>query len=171
MLSATSGHRAKDSSMAFHTGESYYQQAICIGTPDVQKLLLVPKARDVEDAVSFYLHAAPARPDIHYFCIYQHDRPVGQIMLHDINARSGESLIGYHLFRTADRGQGIGTVALALLQAYVQTETSLTQLIIITSHDNLASQHIATKCGFHVRGPAREDPEHLIVFAWDVPHR
>src|SRR6266545_7186032 len=57
MLFATSGHRAKGFSMAFHTGQSYCQHAICIGTPEVQKLLLAPKARDVEDAVSFYLHA------------------------------------------------------------------------------------------------------------------
>ncbi|MDQ2997939.1 MAG: GNAT family N-acetyltransferase [Chloroflexota bacterium] len=155
--------------MAFHTGQSYCQHAICIGAPDVEQLRTVPKARDVEESVSFYLHAAPTRLAMYYFCIYQHALPVGQIMLHDINARSGERLIGYHLFRIADRGQGIGTIALALLQAYVQT-TPLTRLIIITSRDHTASQQIATKCGFHVLGPAREDPEHLIVFAWDVPH-
>ena len=155
--------------MAFHTGHSYCQHAICIGTPDAEHIRTVPKAHDVEESVSFYLHAAATRVDIYYLCIYQHALPVGQILLHDIDVRSGESLVGYHLFRIADRGRGIGTTALALLQAYVQN-IPLTRLIIITSRDNTASQRIATKCGFHVVGPAREDPEHLIVFAWDVPH-
>jgi len=155
--------------MAVHTGQSYCHHDICIGTPHVEQLSTVPKARDVEDSVMFYLQAASTRPDIYYFCIYHHARPVGQIMLHDINTQTGESLIGYHLFQSDYRGQGIGTVALTLLQAHVHATTALTRLIIITSRDNIASQRLATKCGFHVIGPAREDPEHLIVFVWDAP--
>jgi RimJ/RimL family protein N-acetyltransferase len=148
---------------------TYCDHDICIGAPHVEQLRTLPKASDVEDSVIFYLHAAPTRPDIYYFCIYHHALPVGQIMLHDINTQTGESLIGYHLFHSDYRGQGIGTAALTLLQAHVHATTALTRLIIITSRDNTASQRLATKCGFHVIGPAREDPEHLIVFAWDVP--
>ena len=155
--------------MAVHTGQSYCHQYVCIGAPDLEQLRTVPKASDVEDSVIFYLHAAPTRPDIYYFCIYHYAKPVGQIMLHDINTQTGESLIGYHLFQSDYRGQGIGTAALMLLQAHVQATTALARLIIITSRDNTASQRLATKCGFYVIGPAREDPEHLIVFVWDVP--
>jgi RimJ/RimL family protein N-acetyltransferase len=141
---------------------------ICIGVPDLELIRTMRKASDIEDSVIFYTQAAPMRPDIYYFCIYHRTVPVGQIMLHDINTASGESLIGYHLFRAEDRGHGIGTIALRLLQAHVHAATILTRLIIITSRDNPASQRIAMKCGFHLIGPAREDPEHLIVFAWNV---
>jgi RimJ/RimL family protein N-acetyltransferase len=155
--------------MAVHNGPSYCQHEICIGPPDLAQIASVPKAPDVRDSITFYLDAAPTRPDIYYFCIYQHATPVGQIVLHDIDWQAGESLIGYHLFLQEYRSRGIGTTALALLQRYVRANTSLRRLIIITSRDNHASQRIAIKCGFDLIGPAREDPDQLLVFGWDVP--
>ena len=92
--------------MALHTGQSYCHHDVCIGAPDLEQLRTLPKASDVEDSVIFYLDAAPTRPDIYYFCIYHHAMPVGQIMLHDINTQTGESLLGYHLFHSDYRGQG-----------------------------------------------------------------
>jgi RimJ/RimL family protein N-acetyltransferase len=155
--------------VAVHTGPSYCQHDICIGPADFAQIAAVPKALDISDSVSFYLDAAPIRSDIYYFCIYHHATPVGQIILHDIDRQAGESLIGYHLFLPEYRGQGIGTTALALLQRYVRANTSLRRLIIITSRDNHASQRIAIKCGFDLIGPAREDPDQLLVFGWDMP--
>jgi len=155
--------------MALHTGQSYCQHDVCIGPADLAQIVAAPKAPDIQDSVEFYLDAAPTRPDIYYFCIYQLAAPVGQIVLHDIDWQAGESLIGYHLFLPAYRGRSIGTVALSLLQAYVQSATSLTRLVIITSRDNQASQRIALKCGFQLVGLAREDPDRMIVFAWNVP--
>ena len=164
-----SSHMHKKASMAVHTGPSYCQHGVCIGPPNLAQIAALPQAPDIRDSVSFYLEAAPSRSDIYYFCIYQHTTPRGQIILHDIDWLSGESLIGYHLFLPEYRGRGIGTTALRLLQEYVQSMTSLTRLIIITSHDNQASQRIALKCGFDLIGPAREDPDQLVVFGWDVP--
>jgi RimJ/RimL family protein N-acetyltransferase len=155
--------------MAVHTGSSCCQLDICIGAPDLAQIASVPIAPDVRDSVTFYLDAAPTRPDIYYFCIYYQAMCVGQVFLHDIDWQTGESLIGYHLFLPEYRGRGIGSRALALLQIYVRASTSLTRLIIITSRDNHASQRIAIKCGFDLVGPAGEDPDHLIVFGWQVP--
>lgn len=155
--------------MALHSGPSYCQHDVCIGPPDLAQIAAAPKARDIADSVAFYLDAASSHPNIYYFCIYQQGIPRGQIMLHDIDWQAGESLIGYHLFLPEYRGCGIGTTALRLLQQYVQAVTSLTRLIIITGKDNQASQRIAIKCGFHLIGPAREDPDQLVVFGWDVP--
>ena len=155
--------------MALYAGPSYCWQDICIGPPNLELVRATPKADDVRDAATFYLDATATRRDISTFCIYQRGMPVGQISLHDIDLHTHESLVGYHLFLPDYRGHGIGTIALRLLQEHVRAVTTLTRLIVITSRDNLASQRIATKCQFHFAGLAREDPEHLLVFAWDVP--
>ncbi len=165
-----SGNTHKESSVPVHIGPSYCQHDICIGPPDLAQIAAVPIASDIRDSVSFYLDAAPLRSDIYYFCIYHHATPVGQIILHDIDWQTGESLIGYHIFLPEYRGRGVGTSALALLQRYVRSMRNLTRLFIITSRDNQASQRVAIKCGFELIGPAREDPDQLLVFAWDVPH-
>ena len=156
--------------MPYYRGTALCQGAVCIGPPAAEQIRALAHAADVRDAVAFYLSAAPARDDMVYFVIERQRVPVGQIMLHDIDWQSGESLVGSHLFQTEDRGHGIGSAALTLLQRYVIT-TPLNRLFIITSHDNPASQRVALTCGFQQRGPAREDPEHLLVFGWDVPQR
>ena len=155
--------------MPLHTGLSYCHHQICIGQLDPDATRRVPQALDIRDAVAFYLDAAPTRADIYTFGIYADARLVGQISLHDIDWHTHESLVAYHLFLPDDRGRGIGTTALTLLQQYVRTATSLTRVFAITSRDNIASQRIAAKSGFQLVGPAREDPEHLLVFVWDVP--
>ena len=96
---------------------------------------------------------------------------IGQILLHDLDVHTGESLVAYHLFHLQARGQGYGTLALRLLQDYVVGQTELKKLVIITSRDNLASQQIARKCGFQYSGTSREDPLNDMVFAWHVPFR
>ncbi len=154
--------------MPLYAGPSYCHQDVCIGSPDLERLSTAPKVADILDAATFYLNTAPTRSDIYYFCIYQQGTPIGQIILHDIDWQTGESLVAYHLFLPEYRGRGKGTTALALLQRYVRSATPLTRLVLITSRDNPASQRIAAKCQFELLGPAREDPEQLLVFAWDV---
>jgi RimJ/RimL family protein N-acetyltransferase len=154
--------------MAFHTGSPYTDGSISIGPPDVERIRRAPLAEDVAGDVAHYLATAPYEPSLYYFCVYAGQIPVGQIVLHDINLATGESLIGYCLFAPHLRGRGIGTRALRLLQQYVVEQTTLTRLVIITSTDNLASQTIARKCGFAFTGGAWEDPENLLVFAWEV---
>jgi RimJ/RimL family protein N-acetyltransferase len=157
--------------MTLHTGPSFCEHTICIGTPDLGLLGRLEVAPDVRDAAAFYLSHAPTRPDIYYFGVFHAGRLIGQILLHDIDEASGESLVAYHVFQAADRSRGFGTIALGLLQGYVQASQPLRRLVIITSRDNSASQRIAAKCGFKIVGPAREDPDRLLVFAWDIPGR
>ncbi len=145
----------------------YSDGQVSIGPPDLAAILWLSLDADVRADVELYLHAAPARADIDYFAISSSGRPVGQIMLHDIDLASGASLVGYHLFSRADRGQGIGTRALRLLQRHVIQRTPLRQLTIITTEDNLPSQALARACGFTHAGPAREGPP-LLVFHWAV---
>jgi len=155
--------------MAFYTGNSYRQDQVSIGSPDLSLLQSSLIASDVKDSIGHWVSEARRREDILYFSILLHQESVGQILLHDLNAHTGESLVAYHLFRLQMRGQGIGAQALRLLQSYVLSQTTLKKLIIITSRDNLASQQIARKCGFQYVGSSREDPVNEMVFEWQVP--
>jgi RimJ/RimL family protein N-acetyltransferase len=152
--------------MSFYQGQSYYHHSISLASPQVELILNTQIADDVAGAVQHYLASAPATEQEIYFCIYEELTPVGQIVLHDINWESGESLIGYCLFRPELRGRGIGSIALRLLQRFVVEQTRLTRLVIITGVENHASQAIAHKCGFEYVGGAWEDPESLLVFEW-----
>ena len=157
--------------MAFYTGQSYRQDKVSIGPPDLSFLQSASINSDVKDSVEHWVSEAKGREDILYFTISLREDLIGQILLHDRNAHTGESLVAYHLFCPQVRGQGFGTLALRLLQSYVLRQTALKKLVIITSRDNLASQHIARKCGFQYVGTSREDPVNDMVFEWHVPLR
>jgi RimJ/RimL family protein N-acetyltransferase len=108
-------------------------------------------------------HVRAATDDgIVYFAISRGGRLIGQAMLHDIDRGELVGLVGYHLFRSADRGQGAGTVALSMLIEYGFGSMGLRRLVAITGVNNVASQRIAEKCGF-TRTVAREGP-HLVAF-------
>ena len=158
--------------MTLHAGQSYALEGVQIGPPGLDLIEQAPKAADIADAVAHWLTAAQTRTDVYYFAVYLDHvpLPVGQILLHDIDHTTGESLVGYHLFHPHWRGRGIGTKALQLLQHVVVSTTALRKLVIITSRDNRASQTIARKCGFAYAGTPWEDPVEGVVFAWSVTH-
>jgi RimJ/RimL family protein N-acetyltransferase len=150
--------------MAFYTGSGYWQDGVSIGPPAVG-----PLRAGAAGEFARWFFEAPERDDVCYFSIYIGQALVGQILLHDIDTSTGESLVGYHIFEPRQRGQGIGTKALTLLERFAAERTGLRRLVIITSRDNLASQALARKCGFVLTGVPREDPENGLVFEWTVP--
>jgi len=155
--------------MAFYSGQLYRQGQLSIGPPDLSLLQSIPVASDVKDSFEHWIAQAKQREDILYFSIFFDQKLIGQILLHDLNSATGESLVAYQLISLQVRGQGVGTQALRLLQSYVLRQTPLQKLVIITSHDNLASRRIALKCGFQYTGGSREDPINHMVFEWHVP--
>jgi RimJ/RimL family protein N-acetyltransferase len=157
--------------MSFHKGKLYTRSDVSIGSPDVEAIRHAAKAPDIATAVWHWLASAAESNDMYYFSVFSHETLVGEIFLHDIDQDSKTSLVGYHLFEPSNRGRGIGTKALSLLQQFVIEDTDLTRLIIITSRDNIASQRIAQKCGFANGGVPREDPENGVLFQWDIPAR
>ena len=157
--------------MAFYTVGPYRQDQVSIGPASLSLLQSISIGADLESSFKFWISEAQKREDILYFSIFRGQEPVGQILLHDLNVGTGESLIAYHLFDPQMRGQGIGTLALRLLQAHVLQQTALEKLVIITSRDNLASQTIARKCEFDYVGASREDPVNEMVFEWRAPFR
>jgi RimJ/RimL family protein N-acetyltransferase len=98
-----------------------------------------------------------------YFAVERDGDAIGQVMLHDAEWDAHRALVGYHIFRAADRGRGYGTDALRLLCAYAGA-VGLRDLVMITGVENIASRRIAEKCGFRERGSAREGP-HLVAYA------
>ena len=155
--------------MTFYTGQAYHQDEVSIGSASPSHLQSIVTISDVKDYIEHWLSEAQSREDILYFSIFLDQEPIGQIVLHDMNAQTGESLVAYHLFSLPVRGKGIGTRALHLLQSYVLRQTALKKLVIITSRDNAASQRIAQKCEFQYVGASREDPMNEMVFEWQVP--
>ena len=141
---------------------------VCIGAPLLEKLATLSIAEDVSNDVNHWLQEAATNPAVLYFGIFHWQTWVGEILLHDISTDTGESLIAFHLFDPHMRCKGIGTRALGLLVEYVKAETSLRQLVIITSRENTPSQRIALKNGFHFAGPSRESPEDGMVFVLDI---
>jgi RimJ/RimL family protein N-acetyltransferase len=154
--------------MSRYAGPPLTLGAVRIAPPDLAELAEATPDPDVRRSVEYWLGAAARRADVGYFSVYRDAEVVGQILLHDVDLRSGESLVAYHIFREQDRGRGIMTSALTLLQRFAALHTPLTRLVVITSDDNRASQRVAEKCGFVYQGPSREDPAHGIVFAWTV---
>ena len=154
--------------MTLHTGVSLTDGHVSLRLPNLELIHYLAQASDLEGDIEEWLSAALERTDIYYFSVHRDDELVGQIFLHDINRQSGEALVGCHLFQSHDRGLGIGTRALTLLQKFVTDEGKLSRLVYITSADNVASQRIAHKCDFNYIGIPREDPNGL-VFGWDIP--
>ena len=67
--------------------------------------------------------------------------------------------IGYWVAREV-RGQGICTRALRLLSGWALDELELQRLELITDPDNVASQRVAEKVGFHREGVLRAHLRH-----------
>ena len=154
--------------MACYVGLPIALGEVALVAPDLKHIAQLQVDADVTESVLHWSTQAQNDSSIIYFAIQQSQMLAGQIFLHDMNAETDEALIGYHLFREALRGRGIGTCALKLLQAFVIQETKLKKLIIITDKENVRSQQLAKKCGFQFVGGAWEDPENLMVFEWVV---
>ncbi len=149
--------------MTLHTGSPYQDRDVTLSAPVARLILAAGHADDVRESVKGWLRRAEMDEDIYYFSIHADEELVGQIFLHDIDETAGEALVGYHLFDYQARGRGVGTKALQLLQRFVQTETTLKRLILITSADNAASRRAAEKASFTYVGSPREDPTGVLL--------
>lgn len=63
--------------------------------------------------------------------------------------------LGYQIFRTDDRGKGYTSEALKLFSAYLFELYPITRLQICMEKENVASEHVAIKCGFTFEGQMR----------------
>src|SRR5713226_7803400 len=120
--------------MLVHVGLIYSDGDVSICLPSWEAIRRGPKLPDV--GVGERLVPALECIDFYDFFIYWGDKHIGQIVLRDVDWHAGEAEVGYILFEPHDRGRGIGTKALTLLQKFVIEYIRLTRVMAVTSSDN-----------------------------------
>ncbi len=63
--------------------------------------------------------------------------------------------VGYRLFSSKHRGQGIMSEALPLFSAYLFDTKPIARLTLFTSDDNIGSRRVAEKSGYQLEGTKR----------------
>jgi RimJ/RimL family protein N-acetyltransferase len=149
--------------MALYDGAEQSDGRVSLCAPDAKALAPLIGRADLTEHQKRWLERAAVDDGAQYFGISAAGRSVGQIMLHDIDRDACVALVGYHIFRAADRGRGSGTIALRLISHYALTTLRLRRLVAITDVENIASRRIAEKCGYVCTSAAREG-EHLVAF-------
>jgi RimJ/RimL family protein N-acetyltransferase len=151
-----------------HNGKKYQKGDVSLAAPN-RKSVEVANRENPEDAEwRTWREQAATQDDIYYFAIHLNDELVGELFLHDIDLYSKEAMLGYRIFSNSNRGRGIGTQAVHLVQAFVASETTLRRLVIITAEDNIPSRTMAEHCGCELVGPAWENPR-MVVYEWKLP--
>jgi len=151
--------------MALYAGPPIDAGPISLVAPEEERLRPLLAEADLPDHEKGWLAHASGDSGSLYFCVSLHGRPVGQIMLHDMELAQHQSLVGYHIFAQADRRLGFGSAALRAVCRHAYGELGMQRIVAITSLDNHASRRTAEKAGFREAGPAREGP-HLIAYEW-----
>lgn len=150
------------SGMSLYDGPPVRNAAVSLTSVDLAALRCALETADITEHQKTWCERAQTDDAILFFGVTDHDRLVGQMMLHDIDA-DRVSLVGYHVFKAGDRGRGTGSLALEALCRHAFDAMGILRLVAITGIENHASQRIATKCGFTNKGQAREGP-HKVVF-------
>lgn len=88
-------------------------------------------------------------------CNLADDKPVGNVMLFDLDTRVGGAELGIFIGEAEYRGKGFGTDACNAIVDFAFGELRMERLCLQTRVDNPAAQAAYAKCGFHVDGVAR----------------
>jgi RimJ/RimL family protein N-acetyltransferase len=129
-----------------HNGKKYTEGDVSLAAPNSSVVEAVNTGNPEDAEWRIWREQAATQDDIYYFAIHRNDGLVGELFLHDIDLDSKEALLGYRIFSRSNRGKGIGRKALRLLQFFVEHETSLKRLVIITAEENLPSRRMAEQC-------------------------
>ena len=145
--------------MAVYEGQPVPAGSVSLVAPPAELAAAAQDSPDLTEHQKQWCSRARSDDQYLYFVVQYLGQPIGQIMLHDIDRRKREALVGYHVFQPGDRERGYGTAALGALSEYALGELGLRRLVVITARDNAASRRIAAKAGFREVGPAREGPD------------
>ena len=149
--------------MARYDGPEISAGGVSLVKPTSSSFARALRGADLTDEQQIWFERSAHDDACFFFGVRRDDVLVGQIFFHDAVWPKREALVGYHIFRSDQRGKGTGSAALALLCDYGAQELGLRRLIAITSTGNRASRSIASKVGFLDIGPAREGA-HLVVY-------
>jgi RimJ/RimL family protein N-acetyltransferase len=84
-----------------------------------------------------------------------HDETVGHIEFFKTVNYLDEYELSYQLYAAEKRGKGVATEAVRLLVCYLFENKSVNRIWLVIRPGNLASRHLAEKCGFRHEGTAR----------------
>ena len=149
--------------MTVYRGPPLPDGRISLVEPDHDEVVAALQVADLTDHQKSWFERARWDNGCYYFCLQHEGNVAGQVIVHDIDWEAKEAMVGYHLFRSENRGRGLGSAALIALCEYAFGRLGLRRLVAITSYDNVASRRIAAKAGFRELGPAREGPN-LVVY-------
>ena len=88
-------------------------------------------------------------------CSLEDDKPIGNVMLMDLDTRTGAAELGIVIGEADYRGKGLGTDACNAIVDFAFGELRMERVHLRTRADNPAAQAAYAKCGFHVDGVAR----------------
>ncbi len=122
----------------------------------VRTLAIPPQPLTMEGEIAWYDRAATS--DDISFTMYTVEgwRPIGNVLLRDIDYRNQSATMAIFIGDAADRGKGHGTEATRLLLDYAFTALGLNNVMLSCYAYNLAGQRTYEKAGFHVIGRRRE---------------
>ena len=149
--------------MTVYRGPPLSRSPISLVEPEPRQFLTALATADLADSQKDWFHRAQSDNGCFFFAVQHQGSVAGQIVLHDIDWEAKEAMVAYHLFRTENRGRGLGTAALKALCGYAFGRLGLRRLVAITSYDNVASRRIAAQAGFRELGAAREGAN-LVVY-------
>ena len=88
-------------------------------------------------------------------CALEDDKPIGNIMLFDLDNRTGSGELGIFIGEGEYRGKGFGADACNALIDFAFGELRFERVYLRTRVDNPAAQAAYEKCGFRVDGVVR----------------
>jgi RimJ/RimL family protein N-acetyltransferase len=98
--------------------------------------------------------AARLRGDELNLTIVERDQVQGGASIYDVDLEQARAAVGFWL-APQGRGRGLATRTLRLLARWAFAHLSLERLELTCAPDNLASQHVAERCGFVREGVLR----------------
>jgi ribosomal-protein-alanine N-acetyltransferase len=101
----------------------------------------------------------------HFHVILDGDRIIGRVNL--VEAANGSAALGYRIAESAT-GKGLATWAVREACPLARTQYALTRLTAKTTTDNLASQKVLLRTGFHQTGDTDLNGKPGFTYALDL---
>ena len=149
--------------MPHYQGEPVKRGPVEICSPGASGYLEARADADV-DLSEWYDRAVTAE-DIIYFAILVSEtkRPVGEVLLHDIDREAESAFIHAHLFQAEQRTLGHGAHALKAVVEYAFTQEKLRVLSLVIKEGNFPARRCYAKCGFQQVDRSDDDRSQLIM--------
>jgi len=127
-----------------------------LNDPEVHRFLVAPRqAKQSLESVKEYVWMNWEASDALLFGLFIDETLIGTVRLHDISDE--EAYIGIAIFDRSMWGQGWGAVIVSAMVSYSVNELDVRRLLAGIEYNNIASQKIFKKAGFHLTAEHKSD--------------